>query len=73
MGKPIKKDTRIQKGSRRYWFSSWSDETWYKICFFTRLFGIMWQVILKNKAIEALDYMRKYESKDFENVVKELK
>ena len=32
----------------------------------------MWQVILKNKAIEALDYMKKYETKDFDNVVKEL-
>jgi hypothetical protein len=28
---------------------------------------------LKNKAIEALDYMKKYEEKDFENVIKELK
>ena len=28
---------------------------------------------MKNKAIEALDYMKKYESKDFDNVVKELK
>lgn len=31
----------------------------------------MWQIILKNKAIEALDYMKKYEEKDFENVIKE--
>ena len=33
----------------------------------------MWQVILKNKAIQALDYMKKYENKDFESVVNELR
>jgi len=33
----------------------------------------MWQVILKSKAIEALDYMKKYENKDFDNVISELK
>ena len=33
----------------------------------------MWQIILKNKAIEALDYMKKYEQKDFDDVVTCLK
>ena len=33
----------------------------------------MWQIILKNKAIEALDYMKKYESKDFDAVIDCLK
>ena len=29
----------------------------------------MWQVILKSKAIEALNYMKKYELKDFDDVI----
>lgn len=63
----------IPKRSRRYYVSWGWDEEKTIFYVFKRLYQKMWEIILQNKAQDALNYLKKYEISVFNTIISALK